>query len=773
MHSRITSLPILSLALALAPLPAQETETQVKTLLMAADQAGLERVFSFGRRISDLDAKADPLAQAIEKILPQLGGKGRLAAAQALQEISETSEFGNEIYSCLQPLLASKEPGVAATAIEMLGRSAFFNRRTYPKIRRDLLPLVTSDLTEPALRIPAAKALWRVGERAERQQARQVLVDFTRASEQKLKILGALALAEINAGSLGAARGILQEIADEPTPEGRQARLYLLVENQRRTFERHMSEGAAPEQRPPATTGSGSRLLMLEEILSLVSKRHMRGEDFSTAYQLQHAAKGLLNALDRHSTYFTPEEFTRFYFDLNSDYGGIGAFVDFDQQGVFSITRPIYSGPAFKANLRSGDQILEVDGWKTEDQSSDEIISRLKGKPGTDVSIKVMRSGWSEPRDFVIRRQQIQVPSVNHELLPGKIGYLEIITFGATTSEELGKALLELKQRGARALVLDLRYNTGGYLEIARRIVELFVPGEKLVVRTRGKAGVLEEHHTKDRALLPDIPLAVLINNYSASASEITAGALQDHKRAVVVGGRSFGKGSVQDLFILPSDPPEPFIDQNNNRQWDEGESYTDRNKNGKYDVGPRIKLTIGHYFLPSGRSVHREYDEKGELRNKDWGVTPDRELPITLELVKHRWKEAVVYDLLEQDVFRKYVEARLGEHKELFVRLAESDGGSFAEYPDFEKFYQSLNTRLPRDDVRRWLRFEIRKQVSDLRGRVFPGNRALGDPQEDVQLQGALDLLFKQLGEDITKLKAYAPVLKLAEAEKDKAKAK
>jgi hypothetical protein len=311
--------------------------------------------------------------------------------------------------------------------------------------------------------------------------------------------------------------------------------------------------------------------------------------------------------------------------------------------------------------------------------------------------------------------------------------------------------------------VLDVRNNTGGYLTQAREVVEKFVPGKKLVVYTQGPSERRQDYLTRDNAICT-LPLAVLTNNFSASASEITAGALQDlDHRAVIVGERTFGKGTVQNMMELASDPPEEFTDLNHDRIWEEGEPYTDRNHNGKYDVGAHIKLTVAKYYLPSGRCPHREFDKNGKIVDPSWGVIPDRKVELLDNKPEDAWKNAAVFALLRKNVFRDYVKAHLAASPDLFMQIAEGDGGDPSRYPDFDTFYTGLETKLTKDDVRRWLRYEVRDQVSDLRKAVYPGFRALGDPQEDAQLQEAVRQLLKQLGKDIRDIAAYKSVLKIS----------
>jgi hypothetical protein len=380
------------------------------------------------------------------------------------------------------------------------------------------------------------------------------------------------------------------------------------------------------------------------------------------------------------------------------------------------------------------------------------------------VTLKWFRPGFQEPMTTTVVRQQIAVPAVNWAMVPGDIGYVELINFSQNISEELGAALADLQSKGAKGVVLDVRNNTGGYLTQARDVVEQFEAGKKLVVYTEGPAEPRRNYTTSERArAVCTLPLAVLTNNFSASASEITAGALQDLGRATVIGERTFGKGSVQNLFPLATDRGEPHEDLGEpDNAWQEGEPYTDVNKNGKYDPGAHIKLTVAKYYLPSGRCPHREFDQNGKLLNLDWGVTPDKVLDLLENKPEDAWKNAAVFALLKKGAFREYVKKHMAGHEALFRDLAEGDGGDPARYPEFAEFYKSLDTKLGEDDVRRWLRYEVRDQVSDLRGAVYPGQRALGDPQEDAQLQEAVRTLLAKRDVDIRDVAAYKNVLKI-----------
>ncbi len=737
---------------------------QVQDLMRQADSGDHDRIWDLGRQLGDLDGPEDALVKAIVAAGQAAGPKGRLAAARALSGIADGGVFAREIFDLLAPLARSDDPKTRTGALALLGDPRSFNTRVLPQVVELLQENATSELVDPLLRVEACKALWRVGDEAGKRNARSTLTAFLGSRDRNLQIQGALALAELNPDSSHPAWDVLRRIQHEPTPEGRLAQSYVRLEQSHRQLESALFRMA--DQAAPRTGGSKDEFATLREILARVHGQHLQGDKLTDDFLLTAAAKGILSSLDKHSSFFTSDEYQKFFFDLNREYGGIGAFVNFDRDDVFSITRPIYSGPAYKAGLKSGDKILEVDGWETQGRTSDEIIARLKGKPGTPVSIKYFRLGFVEPQEVTIVRREIQVPAVNHDMLPGDVGYIELVTFAATVTEELTTAIQDLKERGAKALVLDVRNNTGGYLEIARDVVELFVGGEELVVYTAGRDVPRENYKTRNRAVAAEMPLAIVANEFSASASEIVAGAMQDLKRAVVVGKRTYGKGSVQTLIPLRSQPGEPFRDENGDRKRDEWEPFDDVNKNGKYDVGPRLKLTVARYHLPSGRSPNKEFDMDGKVTNPDWGVIPDKEVDIREFDAKDAWKNSEILDLLNRNVFEEYAKQRIETHKELLMELAAGDGGSHERYPDFDTFYDGLKTKLTKDDVRRWLRYAIRDRVSDLRGKAYPGNRALGDYQEDGQLQEAVRQLLQKLGKSIDDVKAYQGVLKTAQAE-------
>jgi hypothetical protein len=327
-------------------------------------------------------------------------------------------------------------------------------------------------------------------------------------------------------------------------------------------------------------------------------------------------------------------------------------------------------------------------------------------------------------------------------MLPGGIGLVELKSFSRTATSDVRAAIEELKSQGMRAMIFDLRYNSGGLLSEARGVSDLFLPKGLPVVSTVARVGPSQDLGTLEDALVPeDMPVICMINRYSASASEIVSGALQDHNRATIVGERSFGKGSVQNLFPLYGYADDQYQDENNNRKWDSWEPLVyDFNGNGEFDFAPHVRMTIARYLLPSGRSIHREFDEDKNLISPG-GVEPDQEADAGLI---EGWRVMERRSLLDDQVPRDYIDQYWDEHHISFSELAICDYKDTANYPNFDEFYEELGTPLVRDDVRLLLRAEIRRRIQDERGGAYP----FGDFEEDVQLQAGLVTLLEAIGE-------------------------
>lgn len=287
---------------------------------------------------------------------------------------------------------------------------------------------------------------------------------------------------------------------------------------------------------------------------------------------------GMLHTLDPHSSFLDRKEFESFLDDQRSRYTGIGSWIA-QREGKVFITSPFPGTPAHRAGIRYGDQIIEVNGESTQGWVSRQVSDKLLGPEGTPVTVKVARPGVSQPLEFKLVREGVAHPSIpNYYLFPGGVGYINLERgFNTTTFDEMREAIRDLKQQGMTSLVLDLRNNRGGLVDQAWRVANLFLYRGQKIVSMRGRPGVLPPVERAAQNSTPeDYPLVVLINGGSASASEIVAGAFQDHDRGRLVGEESFGKALVQHVYRLQD--------------------------------GAGLTLTIGNYFTPSGRMIQREY---------------------------------------------------------------------------------------------------------------------------------------------------------------------
>lgn len=320
------------------------------------------------------------------------------------------------------------------------------------------------------------------------------------------------------------------------------------------------------------------------------------------------AIRGMLAALgDQHTSYMDPVEFDQANQPLNGSYEGIGAFVDTTQE-YLTIISPMPNSPAEKAGLKPGDKIIAVDAEDITSLAPDLVLRRVLGPAGTVVVLTIQRDGVPEPIDFTITRAKIDLASVYGEMLEDEnIAYVQITTFGERTREELRGSLEELLAQNPDGLILDLRYNGGGYLNTAIDVISEFIPKDELVMIEDYGNGQRELYYSRDGGLATEIPLVVLVNEGSASASEITAGAIQDLDRGLLVGTTTFGKGSVQNWIPL-------------------------KNEQGA------VRVTIARWYTPDERQIHEvgiEPDFSVEISEEDVENNRDPQLEKAVELLK------------------------------------------------------------------------------------------------------------------------------------------
>ncbi len=310
-------------------------------------------------------------------------------------------------------------------------------------------------------------------------------------------------------------------------------------------------------------------LKVFTETLTMVKKNYV--EEVKTKDLVYGAIKGMLSSLDPHSSFLNPEAFKEMQAETKGEFGGIGIQIGV-KEGMLTIIAPIEDTPAYRAGLKAGDKIIKVNNESTKNMSLHDAVSKMRGAPKTPVTITIIREGWKETKDFTLVREIIKIKSVKSKLLEDGIGYVRVNQFQEQTSADLSTALEKLKQENMNSLVLDLRNNPGGLLNSAVSVTSQFLSANKLVVYIKGKKGDRAEYNTSDELPSYDVPMIVLVNEGSASASEIVAGALKDWNRAVILGAKTFGKGSVQSVIPLSD--------------------------------GSGLRLTTAIYYTPKGTSI-------------------------------------------------------------------------------------------------------------------------------------------------------------------------
>ncbi len=375
----------------------------------------------------------------------------------------------------------------------------------------------------------------------------------------------------------------------------------------------------------------------LDDIVSRVKKDYVEEKTDRQLYES--AAEGILTALDPHSSYLNEEALKEMQVQTKGEFGGLGIEITIESQ-VVKVVTAIDDTPAFKNGIKSGDYITRVDGKTVVGQSIDEVVKKLRGKPGTEVKITILRKGEKSPLEKTIKREIIKVKAIKAARFK-EVAYIKVSTFSEQAAQglitELQKLKKQIGEEKLKGLVLDLRNNPGGLLDQANKISELFLDKGKIIVAIAGrdKSESKEYLDEKDESLIPNIPIVVLINEGSASASEIVAGALQDNKRAIIMGIKSFGKGSVQTVIPLA---------QNHGA----------------------LRLTTSLYYTPSGKSIQAH------------GIEPDiivSDAKISQgEKVVDRDSEADLKGHIEVQLQKEIEEARADQIKDDNIKLYEQD---------------------------------------------------------------------------------------------------
>ena len=358
---------------------------------------------------------------------------------------------------------------------------------------------------------------------------------------------------------------------------------------------------------------------LFSDTLAIIQKEYV--DETKPKDLIYGALKGMLSSLDPHSSFMDPDTYSELKVDTEGKFGGLGIEIT-TQDGLLTIITPIEDTPAWKAGIKPKDHIIKINDELTRDMSLADAVKRMRGKTGVVVNLTILRDSETKLLDFKITRDIIKIKDIKYaRILDDKIGYIRLVEFRENTLQEFNHALSMLFKQGMQALVIDLRNNPGGLLDVAVKITGRFIDPHKMIVYTKSKnIDQNLEFYSEARSAPLDLPLAILINEGSASGSEIMAGALQDYKRAIVIGTKSFGKASVQTVIPLGD--------------------------------GSALRLTTSHYFTPSGKII------KGK------GVTPDilvKETKLS-ELLKDKEEEKTIKpeQIKKEDAFNYKDDAQL-----------------------------------------------------------------------------------------------------------------
>ncbi len=323
-------------------------------------------------------------------------------------------------------------------------------------------------------------------------------------------------------------------------------------------------------------TESYEELKTFSEVLTQVQKSYV--DETKVKDLVQGAIRGMLSTLDPHSAYMTPEMYKEMQVETKGEFGGVGIQIGVKDNRL-AVIAPIEGTPAYRAGIKAGDFITKVNDETTKDLTLMDAVQKMRGPKGTKVNLTIQREGTADPLQFTLVRDTIKIESVKSKVLEN-IGYVRLTQFQEATGRDLSRVLRQFKEQKIQSTILDLRNNPGGLLTAAVEVSEQFLPNGKLVVYTKGRDSKKDEWFAKGKDQMDDSPMIILVNEGSASASEIVAGALQDYGRAVIVGTTSFGKGSVQTILPLGD--------------------------------GSGLRLTTAKYYTPKGRSI------------QSTGITPD-----------------------------------------------------------------------------------------------------------------------------------------------------
>ncbi|MEW6457132.1 MAG: S41 family peptidase [Acidobacteriota bacterium] len=464
-------------------------------------------------------------------------------------------------------------------------------------------------------------------------------------------------------------------------------------------------------------------------------------KDINREELIYSSIRGLLSTLDPHSHFLDPSHFSSMREEQSGKYYGLGISI-LKIEDRLTVISPIEGTPAWRLGIRPGDVITHINGDNTKYISSEEAVRKLRGPKGSTVRVTIWREGFEKPLEFSIVREEISLKSVNYYfMINSEVGYISIRNFAEVTTSEFEAAADDLKKKGMKALILDLRGNAGGPLFQAISLSDEFLPKGKLIVVTKGKKPQLkQEYYSEKDGQYEDIPLVILIDRGSASASEIVAGAMQEHERAILVGNRTWGKGLVQTIFQTSPDTA--------------------------------LALTTAKYYTPSGRSIQRDYDSweeyfifyeeekseqqkeikfpsKGRQVYEGGGITPDFKvksilLPEIIVFLRAKgafFSYANKFVNMELPISKKYGLNDITEFKRFLLNAVFPVGDEVLN--DFKNYLRQ--NKINFDEIKfekdkELIRFEINREILSSAGGIIEGVKfAL---RKDPQIKKALEVV-------------------------------
>jgi len=479
-------------------------------------------------------------------------------------------------------------------------------------------------------------------------------------------------------------------------------------------------------------------LRRFNDILRIVDHRY--AQDVDPVELVNKAIRGMLSSLDPYSVYLDEKTHKEFMIRTTGKYGGLGFEVG-KVDGWVTVIAPFEGTPAWRAGLKPGDRVIKIDGVSTKGITLEEAVSKMRGIPGTEVTITIAREGVGEPMDLTIERAKIKVEPIPYFGLINKdIGYVKIASFSPGVGKNLTKVLKELDGMGAKKLILDLRSNPGGYLNEAVNVADNFIDKGRLIVSELGQTpSANRKFYAKKGMTVGEFPLIVLVNRGSASASEIVAGAVQDWDRGLVVGDTTFGKGLVQTIVPL--------------------------------DEGAALKLTIARYYTPSGRCIDRtdtlrfmlknptlaqEYQTSGKFKRKiesTGSIVPD----IVLE---YRQTPHLLREIAQKGLFMQYASKYVSEHK----ALSEDFKIEEADLQDLKAFVEDKGVEIKEEEfdesksmVTEVLEISIAENVWGIKGRykvLLDYDPWIKEAKTILEAASSVDQLFATLSESENKMK-------------------